>query len=198
MNLKLYFPEAQNIICAFNLPGSLKHYTQDYCDDKENYAGSKLLHMLKMNNVTSRVVFVVRYSNGTKLGPKRFEYILKAAKQAIEVSPFNKFVNEKQVITDIFPKVSRSQQPYRADKPTRLTADGLRPNARGGSHMKRVYHPSITPRQPSEQDDHDEDSQHDNSTTDYEARAGSLKPGTAWNTVVKEGRPRSSQVNSEL
>ena len=81
-----------------------QHYAQDYCDNGENYAGSKMLYMMTHNKISSRVVFVTRHSDGTKLGPKRFEYILQAAQKAIVAAPYNKYTNQNQKVEVLSPK----------------------------------------------------------------------------------------------
>ena len=114
MNMKLNFPDANHVICAYLIPGIQTYYNRDSCDDGENMAGSKILEMMDYYQITSRVVFVVRYSNGTKLGQKRFEHILNTAKGAINAHPNNPYCEQKQGVQNIdFPKKKRApRKPY--------------------------------------------------------------------------------------
>ena len=103
MHMKLFYPDAEHIICAYSIPGMEDYYTQDSCDDGEHYAGQKLLDMMRRNDITSRVIFVVRYTDGTKLGPVRFDRILQAAQEAIKKAPFNKYAGVDQEVKSLFP-----------------------------------------------------------------------------------------------
>ena len=83
VQMKLIYPEARHIICAFKLAGEDIHNTEGYCDYKETNAGRTLLRELKNCNILNRVVFVMRQYGGIKMGPERYDYILKAARQAL-------------------------------------------------------------------------------------------------------------------
>ena len=103
MKLRLVYPQAKHIICAYSIPGLPRCYHEDYCDDKEVGAGNYLLKLLQNNKITCMAFFVVRIQNGPKIGPKRFELMAQAVQNALGAYPFNKFVNANQQI-DIQPK----------------------------------------------------------------------------------------------
>ena len=58
--------------------------TQDYDDDGEDAAGSRLLHLLQILNVKDTIVVVTRWYGGVKLGPARFTHINNAARVLLE------------------------------------------------------------------------------------------------------------------
>ena len=66
--MRLCYPTARHIICAYNLPGEKHHRYKGYCDDGEHGAGAKILQYLLDNNLLCRVIFVTRIYSGVKLG----------------------------------------------------------------------------------------------------------------------------------
>ena len=59
---------------------------QDHDDDGESAAGSRLLHLLQIMDVTNVVVVVTRWYGGILLGPSRFTHINNAARSLLEAS----------------------------------------------------------------------------------------------------------------
>ncbi|ODQ64642.1 UPF0029-domain-containing protein [Nadsonia fulvescens var. elongata DSM 6958] len=59
---------------------------QDYDDDGETAAGSRLLHLLTVMGLWNVVVFVSRWFGGAHIGPDRFRHISNCAREAIELS----------------------------------------------------------------------------------------------------------------
>ena len=99
MHLKLMLPEATHIMCAYDIPGKESHYVHDYCDGGDYGVAKHILRLLINNKISSRAIFVVRFSkNGVKLGSKRIEYAVKAAKMAIDAHPYNYLCKTTQVI----------------------------------------------------------------------------------------------------
>ena len=103
-HMKLMYPEANHIILGYNIPGTLKHYSQDFFDDGDFGMGKHVLNLLVGNNIQCRAMFVTRYSASTKLGPKRFEAIRQAVKQAIDLHPKNRYTGSEQKITQLWPQ----------------------------------------------------------------------------------------------
>ena len=58
---------------------------EHYEDDREWGAGRQLLKLLKDNNITNKIVCVSRWQGGSNLGRARFDHILKAAKQTLQI-----------------------------------------------------------------------------------------------------------------
>lgn len=56
---------------------------QDSDDDGETAAGSRMLHLITIMDVWNVMVVVVRWFNGTHLGPDRFKHINSAAREAV-------------------------------------------------------------------------------------------------------------------
>ena len=72
IKMKLVYPSARHIVCAYNIPGAEPHYNQDFEDCGEPGAGKELLEMLLQNNIGSRVIFVTRFCGSLKLSGERF------------------------------------------------------------------------------------------------------------------------------
>lgn len=62
--------------------GDVRVY-QDFDDDGETAAGSRMLHMMQLMDVLDVVVVVTRWYGGVKLGPDRFRIINGVAKDAL-------------------------------------------------------------------------------------------------------------------
>ena len=100
MKLRLLFPQAKNIVCAFDVPGIPRVLNQDYCDDKLVGAGNFLLNLLKNNRLSHLAIFVVRIQNGSNSGRVRFDMIKKVVQSALKRYPDNKFTGTKQYLVD--------------------------------------------------------------------------------------------------
>ena len=111
MNLRMKYPQAKHITCAYRIAGMPRCYHEDYCDDKESGGGNYLLKLMKTNSISSTAVFVVRHHKGPKLGNARFELMYKAVESAVKEHPYNKYVNANQSIEPL-------QQQF--DKGTRI------------------------------------------------------------------------------
>ena len=75
--------KATHNIYAYILSSDSRH--EHYEDNGEFGAGRKLLDYLKRNNIVNKLVVVSRWYGGTHLGPARFNYILEAAANAVEM-----------------------------------------------------------------------------------------------------------------
>ena len=71
-------PSADHVVAAFNTKSAT-----GYQDDDEYGADRKLFTEIAKSLPQNVAVFVVRYHSGTHLGPKRFNYIMEAGKQAV-------------------------------------------------------------------------------------------------------------------
>ena len=94
--MKIQYPGARHIVCAYWIKGEEKHYTQDFCDDEEYGAGRILLEWMIQQNLECRVFFVIRYYGHIKMGTDRFECYKKAALSAMEGGDFNYMLNLNQ------------------------------------------------------------------------------------------------------
>ena len=139
MHLKLYYPEAQHIICAYNIPGLQTHYTHGSCDDGEHYTGEKILKSMELNSITSRALFITRYTDGTKLRPKRFELIINAAQKVVEAHPFNSFVNkDQQMTTKNFTQTKQNEAQNKNITTTPNASSLIRSKEKDTSHVSPV------------------------------------------------------------
>ena len=128
IKMKLKFPQATHIVCSFQIPGIETYFCSDYCDDGDTGAGRKILDMMVRNKITSRAIFVIRITDGSKMGYKRFEAYLKAAKNAIEETSYNPLTKTEQKIDHMF----------NDKKPTSQTV-GRGGNVRGRGRGGRIY-----------------------------------------------------------
>ena len=71
-------PDADHVMMAY----AVKHYTGHH-DDGEHGASKKIASILSNRNAMNIIVFVARQYGGLHLGPKRFIYIEKAAREAL-------------------------------------------------------------------------------------------------------------------
>ena len=98
LKMRLCYPKARHIICAFNISGRNFYQNKGYCDDGEHGAGLKLFNILEQNAIEQRVIFVTRVYGGSKIGPKRFSCITSVAEKCIELYPHNEILNESQYV----------------------------------------------------------------------------------------------------
>ena len=77
--VKHLFPESDNVILAY----VLKDHT-GWSDDYEHGAGKKTLQLLLNRGQTYTAVFILRKFGGIHLGPRRFLYMQKVAKEALD------------------------------------------------------------------------------------------------------------------
>ena len=75
IRMKLAFPQARHIMCAYIIPGTAEYYAENSCDDGEYAGGQAILDLLKEEGYKNCAVFVVRYYGGIKLGRQRFDII---------------------------------------------------------------------------------------------------------------------------
>ena len=115
-HMKLMYPEANHLINSYYIPGVAKHYNQDYWDDGDYGMGKHVLNLMVENNITSRAIFVARYSSTTKMGPKRFDAIRRAAKQVIDDHPYNTILKTKQTVKTLWPEKPKKNQDQQTEQ----------------------------------------------------------------------------------
>ena len=81
--------DARHVVGACRLPGEAWHILQDYNDDDEHRLGAELLHVLASCKIYNRAVFVARKYDGSHIGVKRIDAMVKAATSAILTAPLN-------------------------------------------------------------------------------------------------------------
>ena len=75
---------AHNIVAARILQNG---QLVDYCDDDGEHGGARrIIEVMRLSNITNRVIVVSRWNNGTRLGPNRFGIIQQCAKAVLGVS----------------------------------------------------------------------------------------------------------------
>ena len=83
MKLKLTKTTAKHIVCAYIIPGAI-HTSRDFHDDGEPGSGRVLLQLMEEQQMTNKVLFVVRRYGGVKLGALRYECYRRAALSAVQ------------------------------------------------------------------------------------------------------------------
>ena len=82
--IKFLHPAADHVMCAFVVPKE-DLFAVDYCDDGEHGGGRALMGFLQQHELSAKVIFTVRYFSGKKIGPKRFECIVRSAVSAMRM-----------------------------------------------------------------------------------------------------------------
>ena len=82
-HLKLKHVGSTHITVAYNLTSENPEMS-DYDDNGEIGAGSRILKVLRDNNVVNAAIFLVRYHSGQNLGVRRFEVFKDMAQKAID------------------------------------------------------------------------------------------------------------------
>ena len=99
LSLRLKHPAARHIVAAWNIPTDQVYDGQCYCEDEEIGVGKPILDLLVQNDITHRVIFVIRYC-GPKLNKERVPLYLEAAKVVIKQAPFNRLLRKEQNIAE--------------------------------------------------------------------------------------------------
>lgn len=82
--IKLKYPAATHISCAYRLPGNNGPQNQDFCDDGEHGAGRTMLNLLKSEKLMNIAIFMVRIYGGKNIGPARFDIFKQVCLAAIK------------------------------------------------------------------------------------------------------------------
>ena len=90
--------DARHVVCSCRLPSRNFHTHQDFCDDDEHSGGQFLLQLLEASEIMNRAIFVVRYYDGTHIGPSRFRAMRDAVASAIDKSSHNKVTGQFDTI----------------------------------------------------------------------------------------------------
>ena len=98
--MRICHPKARHIMCAYILPGdpAKKYENHGCCDDGEHSASNKVLQAMIESKISHRVIFIVRYYSGKKIGPDRFNCIKDAVIKCMELYPENSIAGANQKI----------------------------------------------------------------------------------------------------
>ena len=82
-----YIATAKHTSYAYRLRNDSGKILQNYCDDDEYGAGSKLLELLTIpgKEINNAMVVVTRWPSDQKLGNRRFQLIVEAAKESLRL-----------------------------------------------------------------------------------------------------------------
>ena len=141
IKIKLVHTKARHIVCAYNLPGKETHLLQDYCDDEEHGAGSKLLQILLDQKQFSRAVFVVRICGRDKLGYNRFVSYAEALEGAVKKIPYNTHLKIQQEWTERPQKETRkTSYQYQHISRSKVRGAGFRGSGARGQPRRQYIH----------------------------------------------------------
>ncbi|QDZ17858.1 UPF0029 domain-containing protein [Chloropicon primus] len=87
LSIKKVAAATHNMV-AYRIENSSGHTTQDYDDDGETAAGSRMLHMMIAARAMNCMVVVSRWYGGVKLGPSRFAIINNVARDHLKSCGF--------------------------------------------------------------------------------------------------------------
>ena len=100
LKTRLINTKARHTVCVYNLIDD-KFYTDcGGCDDQEPGTTRSILQFMRLNNIENRVFFIARYCGKEKLGSKRFECYLHAAKLALKNNPRNTIMEVDQIVDE--------------------------------------------------------------------------------------------------
>ena len=96
MKIRLNHAEARHIVCAWRVPGIDVHEANDGCDDDDHGISSAILEWMKTQQITHRVLFVVR-NCGEKLKNDRIPMYIQACERVVSEYPENKLLKKHQI-----------------------------------------------------------------------------------------------------
>ena len=130
--LRLKFPGARHVVCAYRLPGKNFVKYQSGCDDGEHGAYRFILNAMKMVEMSHTAIFVTRFYDGKQIGISRFEGYLLAARSAIAHNPIHtKFDTAQQLWSEEYCRFARDEEKADDTNPSHTRQRG-RQNRRGG------------------------------------------------------------------
>ena len=95
LKTRLLHTKARHVICAYHIDnGEIEE--MDGCDDQEPGAARNVLQMMRQQGIKARAFYIARYCGKEKLGSKRFECYVEAAKMALIHQPKNTVLGVEQ------------------------------------------------------------------------------------------------------
>ena len=146
IKMKLCFPQARHVVCAYYLQDMdhQPHYDCDYWDDEEPGAGRLIANLLRVNKISHRVIFVIRYCGNVKLSSERFDMYREAAIDVVKTGSWNEVLKTTQRVKDdddALLNPTKKSQP--TQKPQRVRNEGhFRGRGRGPSTPQRNSQPN--------------------------------------------------------
>ena len=166
--------DARHVICACRIASRSFHTHQDYNDDDEHNAGQFLLQLLESSEIMNRVVFVVRYYDGTHIGQRRYRAIRDAAASAVDKSARNE-------ITGLYDTIWQDEADLTSDS-YRFTFGKVSVRGRGGLGSRGGRGGRGGRYTPNSKDFDNLERTEDRTLA---------QPGTQWSTVVANGAESS-------
>ena len=150
-HFKLRFAGASHIMMAYRLPGTNKAYDEDNYDDGEFGSGRRLYRILSKENMFSIMAVLIRFNGRSLLGPKRFEAITNASKEALARYKSEEFevsllkLRQRMDLSVVHKRKPRNKMGIRPPPPQPYAAaNGVRPvgaaaTDRAVSHKPKRY-----------------------------------------------------------
>ena len=82
--MKVKYGDAAHTVVAYRLNNPAGPYRQGFNDDHEHGAGWRMLEELKEKKDENLAVFITRFSDGSKMGPRRFDVYRDPTKRAVK------------------------------------------------------------------------------------------------------------------
>ena len=117
--MKIKHRDANHIVAAYHLEGAIGPYKQNFVDNNEHGAGWRMLESLKGHDVNKMAVYVARYHNNGKLGPRRFEIYKNFIKKVARI------FNKKQSKLDCAKRLQRSNSQSLMLSTSQLSLDSI-------------------------------------------------------------------------
>ena len=117
MKVKLTHAEARHIVCVWRIPGVNIHESNDGCDDEDHGVSQVILDWMKKQNITHKVIFVVRNCAG-KLYSDRMTTYIKAVETVMTEFPMNNIIHKNQCPTSEYTSPGKTYAAAAASPPS--------------------------------------------------------------------------------
>ena len=99
---------AAHIPCGYRICHPDVHDRQDYSDDGDYNLGREILFSLKHHRVLNAAVFVVRYYDGTHIGPERFNIVRRLTQNVLAKVPYALDYGQKNKDQELVKAIQKS------------------------------------------------------------------------------------------
>ncbi|XP_046685097.1 protein IMPACT-like [Homalodisca vitripennis] len=86
---------------ALITPGGASYMAKHWNNERENAAGSHLLHLFQAMGATNVMVVVSRWRGGVNIGPDRFRHINSVARQVLQQLGFCEEIVSNQILLTV-------------------------------------------------------------------------------------------------
>ena len=94
MKLRLMYPQANYIACAYIMPGILRYLFEDHEDDGGTGVGRSMLNIMRSNKIVNTAIFLVHIQGGASVGGAKFDIIAQVVARVINQNQYNNICNK--------------------------------------------------------------------------------------------------------